>query len=209
MAVTGQLMLLFVLFHVAGNSTIFFGRLNAYAAGLHALPPLVWTVRLVMAAAVSLHVYYAVQITLENSEARPHSYKKKENLTSTFAGRNMVWSGAVIGTFLVYHLLHFTFQVMDPSVAAFRNLDAAGRPDVLLMVVRSFQHAAIASVYLAGLAALWLHLSHGIESSFQTLGLHGERSFPYLQRGSSFAAVVLLLAYAAIPLAIVMGILSK
>jgi succinate dehydrogenase / fumarate reductase cytochrome b subunit len=208
MAATGQLMVLFVLFHVAGNATIFFGKLNAYAAGLHALPPLIWSVRLVMAAAVALHIYFAVQLSLENSDARPEGYKKKENLASSFAGRNMVWTGAVIGTFLTYHLLHFTFQVTDPAIAAVRNLDSAGRPDVLLMVVRGLGRAWIAAVYLGAMLSLWLHLSHGIGSSFQTWGLNGERSFPYLQKGSSLAAFLLLLAYASIPLAIVAGLLK-
>src|SRR5512139_3850195 len=89
MAATGQLMIIFVLFHVAGNSTIYFQKLNAYAAGLHALPFLVWAVRLVMLAAVSFHVYFAVQLTLENNAARPEPYQKKKEIESTFAGRNM------------------------------------------------------------------------------------------------------------------------
>jgi succinate dehydrogenase / fumarate reductase cytochrome b subunit len=208
MAATGQLMVLFVVFHVAGNATIFFGKLNAYAAGLHALPPLVWSVRLIMAAAVLLHIYYAIQLTLENHDARLQAYKKKENLTSSFGGRNMVWSGSIIGTFLIYHLLQFTFQLTDPASAAVRNLDALGRPDVLFMVVRSLQQAGIAAVYLGAVAALWLHLSHGIESSFQTWGLNGEQSFPYIQKGSSLVAIALLLAYTSIPLAIVAGLLK-
>jgi succinate dehydrogenase / fumarate reductase cytochrome b subunit len=62
MAATGQMMIIFIIFHVAGNSTIFFGKLNAYAAALHALPVLVWAVRLGMFAAVALHIFYANQI---------------------------------------------------------------------------------------------------------------------------------------------------
>jgi succinate dehydrogenase / fumarate reductase cytochrome b subunit len=209
MAVTGQMMILFIIFHVAGNSTIFFGKLNAYAAGLHALPVLVWLVRIAMFAAVTLHVYYAVQLKLENNDARPEPYKKVRHLDSTFGGRNMVWTGSIIGTFLVYHLLHFTFQVIDPATAAYRNVDDAGLPDVFLMVARGLQHAGIASGYLLGVAALWLHLSHGIQSSFQTFGLNGERSFPYVRKGGSLMAVVLLLAYAAIPAAIAAGFLLR
>lgn len=209
MAVTGQLMVLFVIGHVAGNSTIFFGKLNAYAAGLHALPVLVWLVRLAMLGAVCFHIFYAIQLKLENSDARPEPYQKKKNLESTFGGRNMVWTGAIIGTFLVYHLLHFTFQVIDPSTAALRNPDSAGRPDVFLMVARGLQHAGIAAGYLFAVIALWFHLSHGIQSSFQTLGLNGERSFPYIRKGGSLAAVALLLAYAAIPVALVAGFLLR
>ena len=176
MATTGQMMIIFIIFHVAGNSTIFFGKLNAYAAGLHALPFLVWAVRLLMLTAVIFHIYYAIRLKLENSDARPVPYKKKKELESTFGGRNMVWSGSIIGAFLVYHLLHFTFQVIDPSTAALTHLDAAGRPDVFLMVARGFQRTSIAAGYLFAVMALWLHLSHGIQSSLQTFGLNGASS---------------------------------
>ena len=209
MAVTGQTMVLFALGHVAGNSTVYFNKLNAYAAGLHALPFLVWTVRLAMLVIVSLHIYYAVVLKLENYSARPEPYQKKKELESTFSGRNMVWTGAIIGTFLVYHLMHFTFQVIDPATAARTHLDSAGRPDVFLMVARSFQRTGIVAGYLFAVTALWLHLTHGIQSSFQTFGLNGERSFPYIRKGGSLAAIALLAAYASIPLAIFAGFLLR
>ncbi len=208
MAATGQLMLLFVILHVAGNSTIFFSGLNAYAAQLRAFPPLLWAFRLVMLAAVLLHVYYAVQLTLENSEARPGRYAVQEPRSSTFGSRNMIWTGALIGTFLVYHLLQFTFQVTDPATSSVNNLDAAGRPDVNAMVVAGLGRGWTAVAYLAALTALWLHLDHGIQSSFQTWGLNGERSFPVIRKGSGIAAFLLLLAYAAIPLAVVAELLK-
>jgi len=209
MAVTGQMMILFVLGHVAGNSTIYFNKLNAYAAGLHALPLLVWAVRVALLVIVSLHIYYAIVLKLENNAARPEPYQKKKEIESTFSGRNMIWTGAIIGTFLVYHLLQFTFQVIDPAASARTHLDAAGRPDVFLMVARGLQRIGIAFFYLFSVSALWLHLSHGIQSSFQTLGLNGERSFPYLKKGGSFAAFALYLAYASIPVALAAGFLLR
>ena len=209
MAATGQMMIIFVLFHVAGNSTIYFDKLNAYAAGLHAFPFLVWAVRLVMLVAVSFHIYYAIRLKLENNAARPEPYQKKKEIESTFAGRNMVWTGAIIGTFLVYHLLHFTFQVIDPATAARAHLDSAGRPDVFLMVARSFQKAGIVAGYLFAVIALWFHLTHGIQSSFQTFGLNGDRSFPLVRGGGSVAALGLLAAYAAIPAVIFAGLLLR
>jgi succinate dehydrogenase / fumarate reductase cytochrome b subunit len=209
MAVTGQLLFLFIVLHVLGNSTIYFGKLNAYAAGLHALPALLWATRLGLLVLFPLHIYLAVVLTLENSAARPVDYLVRKHLASTFAGRNMVWTGAVIGTFLVYHLLHFTFQVIYPASAAFAHRDAEGRPDVFLMVARSFQHAGIVAVYFVGVAAVGLHLSHGIQSSFQTWGLNGERSFSYVRRGGSLVAIVLFLAYAAIPVVIFTGLLLR
>jgi succinate dehydrogenase / fumarate reductase cytochrome b subunit len=120
----------------------------------------------------------------------------------------MIWSGVLIFSFLIYHLLQFTFQVTDPAIAAVRNLDAAGRPDVLSMVVQSFQHMGIVLAYVLSMAALLLHLTHGIQSSFQTWGLNNDRSLPIMIKAGTITAVVLFLGYVAIPLVIVVGILE-
>lgn len=208
MAATGQLMIIFVILHVLGNSTIFYKTLNVYAAGLHALPLLLWLFRSVMIAALLLHVFYGIQVTIENREAKPQTYAVQEYAASTFSGRNMIWTGTAIGSFLLYHLLHFTFQIIDPSTAAASHLDTAGRPDVSAMVFAAFRGIGILLIYTAGLLAVWLHLTHGIQSSFQTWGLNGEKSFPYIKRGGWLTALVLLLAYAAIPVAVLLSLLK-
>jgi len=208
MAATGQLIILFLIVHVLGNATIYFGLLNSYAAHLHAMPPLVWSFRIGLLILFSFHIYYGIVLTLENNRAKPQSYVMRNDLSATVAGRNMVWTGAAIGSFLVYHLLHFTVQVTNPSLAAARHLDSLGRPDVFMMVVKSFRNFGIASAYLFSMIALWLHLSHGIQSSFQTWGLNSEQSFPIIKRAGAFAAIVLFAAYVAIPVAIAAGILK-
>ncbi len=208
MTITGQLMVIFVIVHVLGNSTIYVSWLNAYAAGLHAFPPFLWAIRLMMIASVLLHIYLGIVVTLENRASKPQAYAITRNLSATFAGRNMIWSGALIFSFLIYHLLQFTFQVTDPAIAAIRNLDAAGRPDVLSMVVQSFQHINIVLVYLVSLTALLLHLTHGIQSSFQTWGLNNDRSLPIMIKAGTMTAVVLFLGYIAIPMVIVFGVLK-
>jgi len=208
MAVTGQMMVLFVIIHLLGNTTIYFSNLNAYAAALHALPVLLWMIRLFMVAMLCLHIYFGIVVTLENKKAKPQSYAVTNNLSTTFAGRNMIWTGTLIGAFLVYHLLHFTFQIIDPAVSAIHNPDALGRPDVLMMVVRSFHDIGIVSLYVTSVAGLLLHLSHGIQSSFQTFGLNNDRSLPVITRGGQIASTILFLGYAAIPIVIVAGILK-
>jgi len=208
MAATGQLMVLFVILHVLGNGTIYFGWLNAYAAHLHALPPLVWSFRTGLIILFAFHIFYGIVLTLENYGAKPQSYVMRNDQSATVAGRNMIWTGAVIGSFLIYHLLHFTFQVTNPALAAAKHLDALGRPDVFTMVLKSFQNFGIASVYLLAMTALWLHLSHGIQSSFQTWGLNSEESLPLIKRAGAFAAVILFLAYIAVPIVIAMRIVK-
>ncbi len=207
-AVTGQFMILFIIVHVLGNSTIFFGGLNAYAEKLHSLSLLVWKTRIFMSIILAVHIFFSIQLTLENWQAKPGSYAVTKTLRSTVASRNMIWTGAVIGTFLVFHLLHFTFQVINPSFAAGANMDALGRPDVTFMVISGFQHFVSSFIYIAAMIALALHLFHGIQSSFQTLGLNGERAMPFVTRAGSFAAIILFLGYIAIPVIILLGLLK-
>jgi succinate dehydrogenase / fumarate reductase cytochrome b subunit len=119
----------------------------------------------------------------------------------------MIWTGTLIAAFLVYHLLHFTVQVIMPQSSALRNPDALGHPDVFMMVVQSFRHASIAAVYVLSVTALLLHLMHGIQSSFQTWGANNDRTKPYVSGGGVTAAIILYVAYAAIPVVIVAGLL--
>ena len=207
-AITGQMMVLFVIFHILGNSSIYFSNLNAYAAALHAMPLLLWLVRLVMAAALVIHVYLGIVVTLENWKAKSGSYAVSNQISATFAGQTMIWSGTLIGAFLIYHLLHFTLQVIYPQLSALRNPDLLGRPDVSMMVVLSFRHIGIAAFYIISVSALLLHLLHGIQSSFQTCGLNNDNSLPIITRGGQIAATLLFLGYAAIPVVIVVGILK-
>jgi succinate dehydrogenase / fumarate reductase, cytochrome b subunit len=205
---TGQMMVLFVIIHLLGNTTIFFNNLNTYAAALHAMPVLVWMFRLFMALMLILHVYLGIVLTLENKKAKPVAYAVNTRLSATFAGKNMIWTGAIIGAFLIYHLLHFTVQIISPDLAAITHPDMLGRPDVFRMVVSGFQQSGTAWLYVFFMATLLLHLTHGIQSSFQTWGLNNEKSLPIITRGGQIAATILFLGYAAIPVVILMGIVK-
>ncbi len=209
MAVSGFSMFAFVVAHLLGNSTIYGGPdgINAYAEALHRFPVLIWMLRLILFVMFSLHVFYGITLTLENRAAKPQAYEMRKYIQATFSGRNMVWTGLLIGAFVVYHLLHFTFQVITPEIAAGRHLDAMGRPDVFMMVVLSFRKLAISILYLGAMIALGLHLSHSIQSSFQTAGLNGSRSFPLIMKGGMIAAMLISLGFAAFPIVIFGGIL--
>lgn len=208
MAITGQVLIFFVLFHIAGNSTIFFHKLNAYVVGLHGLPPLVWGGRAILVAAFLLHIWYGTVLKLENYSAKPDGYAVSNFRSATFAGRYQIWSGAIIAGFLIYHLLQFTLRVTNPSLSADTHQDPLGRPDVFMMVVGSFQQISISGIYLAALVALGLHLMHGIQSSFQTWGLANDRTLPLIEKAGIAASIVLFCWYFAIPLAILLGMIK-
>lgn len=208
MAVTGQFMILFVLVHLIGNTTIFgwlHGGINAYAEHLHALPPLVWAFRLFMLAVVSIHIWFGIMLTIENRNASPQQYAVKAARTATFASENMIWTGLILLAFIVYHLLHFTMKVIPGMTLV---TDAAGTINVLTMVVSSFQNFFVSAIYAGAMVTLFLHLSHGIQSSSQTMGWSNDRTLPVIIKAGTLVALVLLLGYITIPMSILTGILK-
>ncbi|RJQ47053.1 MAG: succinate dehydrogenase/fumarate reductase cytochrome b subunit [Nitrospiraceae bacterium] len=210
MAVTGLLMFGFIIGHLLGNTTIFTGPdgINAYAEKLRNLGPLIWIMRVIMLVMVSLHVFFGVQITLEDNAAKPGSYAMKRNLRSTFASRSMIWTGLLIAGYLIYHLLQFTFHVINPEISSMKNFDSLGRHDVFSMLVHGFQSVLVSSVYIAAMIAVALHLAHGIQSLFQTLGLNNDSSLPAIEKAGLITAVILFLGYVSIPAAILAGIVK-
>ncbi len=206
MAFTGQLLLLFLLGHAAGNATFWAGSINSYAAHLHAWPPLVWAFRLGLLLLLALHGWQGVALTLDNRSAGGGGYAVTEYRRATIASRTMIWTGLIIAGFLVYHLLHLTAQVLYPDTASGTHTDALGRPDVHRMLVTSLRSAGTAAIYILGMIALGLHLYHGVASSVQTFGLNGPRSFPWLERTGAALALLVAAAFIAIPAGILAGL---
>ncbi len=211
MAITGLLMVLFVVGHLLGNLSIFAGPngINAYAEKLHGLPQVVWATRVVMLTAVALHIVLSIRLTLENRAAKPTAYAVDRRLRVTFAGKNMIWTGLLLGGFIAFHLLHFTVRSV-PGLDIVQGLDGHGRFDVFSMVVAAFfGHVVTAVVYVVAMAALYLHLSHGIQSTFQSLGLNNAKTMPGFLKFGSVLSVIFLLGYGSIPVAIFFGLIAK
>ena len=206
MAITGLMLLGFLVIHLCGNSLIYIGWINAYGERLHSMPPLVWGFRLFMIGVFILHVFFGIQLTLENNSARPQAYAVKKNLRASFSGRTMIWTGLLVVAFLIYHLLHFTARMTNPEIST--GIDAMGRLDVFKMVVLSFNNLAISGTYIAAMIVLTLHLTHGIQSVVQTFGLNNDKTIPVVEKVGTGAAFILFLGYAAIPIVIILGLLN-
>jgi succinate dehydrogenase / fumarate reductase cytochrome b subunit len=208
MSVTGFFLVCFLAVHLLGNSTIYYGPagINEYMETLRGFGAFIWLLRIVMFVFLSLHIFFGVQLTLENRKAKPEKYALTKKLRSTFAARNMIWTGLLTASFLVYHLLHFSFQVTPPEISANRHLDVMGRTDFFTMVVLGFRSIAVSSVYILALSSLALHLSHGIQSMFQSLGLNTEKTELLMTRAGFIAAIVLFLGFISIPVAVIAGI---
>lgn len=212
MAITGQAMVLFAVIHLLGNSSIFGwlpGGINAYAHHLHSLPaPIIIGFRLGLLAFACVHIWYGIQLTIENRGGRPQEYAVKSTQKATFASENMIWTGSLLVAFILYHLLHFTFQVVSPETAALSHPDSLGNPNVLGMVIAAFQNMFITLIYAGAMVVLFLHLSHGIQSFFQTLGWSNDRVQPFIAKAGTLVALALFLGYAAVPLTILLRILK-
>ena len=206
MALTGLLLAGFIVGHLLGNLTIFGGRLmiNDYSFHLEELKPLLWIARISLLALVTIHIVSAICLTLKNRKARPIGYAKKENQTTSTQARTMALTGTVILAFIIFHLMHFTWRITHPEIS--NGIDINGHRDVFKMVVLSFQQPELAFGYIAALTLLFLHLSHGLWSLFQSLGLLGERSLPVAKKISVAVSFLLYLGYISIPLSCYFGL---
>ena len=208
MAVSGFSLFGFVVVHLIGNSTIFVGSgwLNAYAEHLKDLGPFVWVFRAFMLFMVSVHILFGVILTLENWGANPGKYAVSKKLKVTFASRTMIWTGLLLLSFIVGHLLQFTVRITPDIVLA---ADEVGRFDVYTMVVSSFQVTFISALYIFAMAVLFLHTSHGIQSILQTLGLSNDELLPRYTLAGKLISTLFLVGFGAIPVLILTGILAK
>lgn len=202
-ALTGLGLAVFTVFHMIGNLKLFQGpdAVNAYAYFLkHSLGILIWIARAGLFAIFVLHIVLAVRLKLRAVAARPVPYQFQASVQATFASKTMIWTGIVIGLFTLFHLAHFTFgwiteiEIAPGKYVNYLSLrDAHDRPDVYSMVVVGFHNPLISFLYIIAQFALFLHLSHGIQSSFQTLGLKNRRFAGTIRLfGLAVAAITLI-----------------
>jgi succinate dehydrogenase / fumarate reductase cytochrome b subunit len=208
-AVTGIILLLFVIGHLLGNLQIFLGPdwINGYAQHLRDLGIFLWVIRGFLLLAVILHIYFTILLAIENRRARPQRYAEKEHVKATFASRHMAMSGLVVLAFLLYHLAHFTVRVTDPRFALLKA-DPLNHYDVYSMMVYGFQNYYVSGFYVLGMWLLALHLSHGSSSFFQSLGFNNQKLAPRLARGGRILAWLIFIGYTAIPLAVLFGLVK-
>jgi succinate dehydrogenase cytochrome b subunit len=208
-AVTGIILILFVVGHLLGNLQIFLGPdwINGYSEHLRELGPLLWAIRTFLLVTVILHIYFTILLAIENKGARKKNYIRKERVKASFASRHMVVSGLVVFAFIVFHLLHFTGRKFNPQFPLLRN-DPLNHYDVYSMMVYGFQNVYVSIFYVVGLFLLTLHLTHGSSSFFQSLGLNNKKLAPRLALGGRIFAWLLFIGYVSIPVAVLLGLVQ-
>lgn len=192
-ALTGVGLVLFTVFHMVGNLKMFPGGeasregMNAYAYFLkHDLGAWLWAARAGLLAIFLLHLYVALRLKGKAAAARPVGYAYHRYAQATPASTTMVWTGVVVGAFVVFHIAHYTLGwVHDRDLPSGGHVpylqmteklpDGAERQDVYNMVIAGFTTWWISVIYLIAQTLLFVHLSHGIPSAFQTLGVKSRR----------------------------------
>jgi succinate dehydrogenase / fumarate reductase cytochrome b subunit len=205
-AVTGVILILFVIGHLLGNLQIFLGPewINGYAEYLRDLGPFLWVIRAFLLVVVIVHIYYTIRLAAENRRARPERYRRKDTVKATFASRSMVMSGLILLAFIICHLLHFSVRTTDPRFAALPK-DPLGHYDVYSMMVLGFSSPLVSGFYIVAMFLLCLHLSHGSSSFFQSLGLNNQKLAPRLAWAGRIFAWLLFVGYSSIPTAVLLG----
>jgi succinate dehydrogenase / fumarate reductase, cytochrome b subunit len=191
-ALTGLGLTGFVIAHMAGNLQIFLGpdAINEYAKKLKDLGPLLWVARIGLLAIFVLHIGLAVRLKLNSVAARPIAYAHADTVQASIPSRIMVWTGLLVLVFVVFHIAHYTLGVVQrvpivndetlPGQSTHLNMlelhDSKDRHDVYRMMIIGFKNPIIAILYIIAQIVLALHLSHGVASTFQTLGLNTPRT---------------------------------
>jgi len=201
MALTGVILAGFVVAHVTGNLLVFAGpqKMNAYAHMLKSSALVLWGARTVLLGSVLLHIFSAVKLYKRRSDARPVAYGLKQPHGSTYAARTMIWSGPILALFIVYHLMHFTIGNVHPKFDehdAYRN------------VVIGFSSLPVVAAYLIAMGCLCLHLSHGVWSLLQTIGVNRPNWECALRRLAILYGVGVCAGFISIPLAVLFKIVQ-
>lgn len=221
MAITGFMLIGFVLAHMLGNLQIFMGQeveveggliaareaLNAYGNFLqHGTHGIIWVMRLGLLGAFVAHVLAAVRVITLNRRARPMEYKVVRHQAATVMSRYMAMSGIVILAFLVFHLLHLTFGTIQAD--SYALVDPEGRHDVYNMVVLGFQNGAVSGAYIVAQTLLALHLGHAASSMLQTLGIFHPKYNPLIRGLGGLVGVTVFFGNISIPLMVLLGFLQ-
>ena len=206
MAVTGIILFGFVLVHMIGNLKLYEGQqyLDSYAGWLRtvgspAVPTsgLLWVARLVLIAAVVLHIWAAYTLTRMSQTARPHRYERYNPVHVSYASRTMRWGGVIIVLFVIYHLLHLTAGTVHPSFE---------EHNVYHNVVTGFQVWWVSLFYIVAQVALGFHLYHGLWSLFQSLGWNHPRFNPWRRAFAHAFAWIITLGNISFPVAVLTGL---
>ena len=209
MALTGIVLIGFVFVHMAGNLQMLAGQeqINAYAHALQSLPWFVlWGSRVFLLLCVLIHAWTAYALISENRKARPQSNRIEDTKRAGWSSLNMGLTGSILLAFIVFHLLHFTIRTVFPEYDNMKTTvgspDGSEIQDVYSMVLAGFRVEAVSIFYVVSMFLLCCHLSHGVSSVFQTLGVRSESWRSKLEMFSQAYAWIIFAGFSIVPVGV-------
>ncbi len=209
MAVTGIILLGFVLVHMVGNLKMYLGEtdLNKYGVALREIggdlvphTSILWAVRSLLILAFVLHIHAAATLTAMNRKARPVGYKGgRHYVAANYAARTMRWTGVIVLLYLLFHLMDLTWGNANPNFVH-------GEP--YHNVVESFSRAPVAVVYIIANILLGIHIYHGAWSMFQSLGWNNPRINAARRWFATAFAALIVIGNVSMPIAVLAGVVS-
>jgi succinate dehydrogenase / fumarate reductase cytochrome b subunit len=213
MAVTGIVLLGYILAHMLGNLKVYFGpeEIDGYGEALrdlggHLVPRthLLWLLRIGLTSAFVLHIHAAYSLTLMNRRQRPVGYEsRREYLVASYASRTMVWTGTIVLLFIVFHLADLTWGT-EPAAT-----DGFVRGAVYDNLVATFSRWPVAAFYIAANLALGVHVFHGTWSMFQSLGVNSPAFNRWRRHLALGFTVVVIGGNLSFPIAVLSGIIGE
>ena len=213
MAVSGVVLVLFVLGHMAGNLKIFGGidpatghyKIDDYAHFLRAMgaemlghATFLWIVRVVLLGCVVVHALSGIQLARLNRAGKPSKYAVSSYRSANAASRTMLYGGLFLIVFITFHILHLTTGTLHGSFV---------EGEVFDNVYKAFQNPLTTGFYVVAMGCLAAHLYHGTWSMFQTLGVDTPRWNGSIRRMAKVVAVALFIGFSAVPVSILAGVL--
>ncbi len=217
MAVTGLLLIAFLLMHMFGNFKMFLGEeaFNHYAGWLKGETPdggilypilpagaFIWVFRVVLVLAVVLHIYSALTLWMRAKAATPSTYKARKALAQTYSARTMRWGGVILAGVLIFHLAQFTVH----SALTAGSFGATYAHSPYKMFVGEFQQWWMVALYAIWMLTVAMHLRHGFWSAFATLGANtSPKAFRVLNACAWAIAILLYIGFIFAPVAVLVG----
>ncbi len=212
MAITGIVLLGYILAHMVGNLKVYVGpeEIDGYGEALRDLggnlvprTSLLWLMRIGLTAAFVLHVHAAYSLALLNKRQRPVGYASpREYVVASYASRTMVWTGTIVLLFLIFHLADLTWGTEPAATADF------ARGAVYTNMVATFSRWPVSVFYVVANLALGVHVFHGTWSLFQSLGINNPRFNPWRRHLALGFTVVVTGGNLTFPLAVLSGIVG-
>ena len=211
MALSGLVFIGYVIAHMYGNLKVFGGQqaFDEYAHHLRTIGEpllphegLLWVLRVVLILALVVHATAGYRLWARAAKARNEKYAFRRAMNSSLSSRTMRWGGTALLLFVLFHLLHLTWRVITPggdSDSPYQRLVNSFQPQYWFMTL----------IYLAALAALAMHLRHGVWSAAQTLGFTNTPAARARWNLAGFlTAIVVAGGYALVPLSITLGLVE-